>query len=29
MRFASRSSVKAKYGVPNLGFRCVKDKKNQ
>lgn len=27
MRFASRSSVKAKYGVPNLGFRCVKSKK--
>ena len=26
MRFASRSSVKAKYGVPNLGFRCVKNK---
>lgn len=26
MRFASRSSVKAKYGVHNLGFRCVKDK---
>ncbi|MBK6329027.1 MAG: formylglycine-generating enzyme family protein [Bacteroidetes bacterium] len=26
MRFASRSSVKAKYGVPNLGFRCVKSK---
>lgn len=26
MRFASRSSVKAKYTVPNLGFRCVKDK---
>lgn len=25
MRFATRSSVKAKYGVPNLGFRCVKD----
>lgn len=24
MRFASRASVKAKYGVPNLGFRCVK-----
>ncbi|MDP2335946.1 MAG: formylglycine-generating enzyme family protein [Bacteroidota bacterium] len=24
MRFAMRSSVKAKYGVPNLGFRCVK-----
>jgi sulfatase modifying factor 1 len=24
MRFASRSSVKAKYAVPNLGFRCVK-----
>ena len=24
MRFASRSSVKAKYTVPNLGFRCVK-----
>ena len=28
MRFASRSSVKAKYTVPNLGFRCVKDKIN-
>lgn len=26
MRFASRASVKAKYGVPNLGFRCVKNK---
>ena len=26
MRFASRSSVKAKYGVPNVGFRCVKNK---
>lgn len=24
MRFAMRSSVKAKYCVPNLGFRCVK-----
>ena len=24
MRFAMRSSVKAKYGVANLGFRCVK-----
>lgn len=24
MRFALRSSVKAKYGVSNLGFRCVK-----
>lgn len=24
MRFASRSSVKAKFTVPNLGFRCVK-----
>lgn len=25
MRFALRASVKAKYGVPNLGFRCVKN----
>ena len=24
MRFAMRSSVKAKFCVPNLGFRCVK-----
>ncbi|HRY99684.1 MAG TPA: formylglycine-generating enzyme family protein [Bacteroidales bacterium] len=24
MRFAMRSSMKAKYCVPNLGFRCVK-----
>lgn len=24
MRFALRSSVKAKYCIPNLGFRCVK-----
>jgi len=24
MRFAMRSSVKAKYCVPNMGFRCVK-----
>jgi formylglycine-generating enzyme len=24
MRFALRSSVKARYGVANLGFRCVK-----
>jgi sulfatase modifying factor 1 len=27
MRFAMRSSVKAKYSVQNLGFRCVKTKK--
>lgn len=26
MRFAMRSSVKAKYSVQNLGFRCVKTK---
>lgn len=26
MRFAMRSSIKAKYCVPNLGFRCVKSK---
>jgi formylglycine-generating enzyme required for sulfatase activity len=25
MRFAFRSSLKADYAVPNLGFRCVKD----
>ena len=25
MRFAFRSSLKASYTVPNLGFRCVKD----
>jgi sulfatase modifying factor 1 len=25
MRFASRSSVKANFGVSNLGFRCVKN----
>lgn len=26
MRFASRASVKAKYAVSNLGFRCVKNR---
>lgn len=26
MRFAMRSSIKAKYCVPNIGFRCVKYK---
>lgn len=26
MRFAFRSSLNAKYSLPNLGFRCVKDK---
>jgi sulfatase modifying factor 1 len=25
MRFASRSSVKANYGIQNMGFRCVKN----
>ena len=25
MRFAFRSSLRASYTVPNLGFRCVKD----
>jgi len=27
MRYAIRGSVKAKYAMKNLGFRCVKDKK--
>jgi formylglycine-generating enzyme required for sulfatase activity len=27
MRYAIRGSVKAKYALKNLGFRCVKDKK--
>jgi len=25
LRYAFRSSVRANYGVQNLGFRCVKD----
>jgi formylglycine-generating enzyme required for sulfatase activity len=25
MRYAFRSSLKASYTVPNLGFRCAKD----
>ena len=29
MRYALRGSVKANYSVKNLGFRCVKDKKNE
>ena len=28
MRYAIRGSVKAKYGLKNLGFRCVKDSKD-
>jgi len=27
MRYAIRGSIKAKYALKNLGFRCVKDKK--
>ncbi|MDP6922066.1 MAG: formylglycine-generating enzyme family protein, partial [Lutibacter sp.] len=26
MRYAIRGSLKASYGMKNLGFRCVKDK---
>lgn len=29
MRYAIRGSLKAKYTMKNLGFRCVKDKKNE
>ena len=29
MRYATRGSLKAKYTMKNLGFRCVKDKKNE
>ncbi len=29
MRYAIRGSLKAKYTMKNLGFRCAKDKKNE
>nr|WP_240751521.1 formylglycine-generating enzyme family protein [Allomuricauda onchidii] len=29
MRYATRGSLKAKYTMKNLGFRCVKDKENE
>ncbi|WP_097046917.1 formylglycine-generating enzyme family protein [Flagellimonas pacifica] len=29
MRYATRGSLKAKYTMKNLGFRCVKDKNNE